>query len=243
MAELTEYSHTISLETLIPILMQNDAPQKMTQFPFKFTGGFHYDPAKTGAILAFQGFMQMFAQIVLFPRVNTRLGSLRTFWIAIASYPFLYLLAPYLMLLPTQLEIPGLLILLSWKVTAQAFSYPSLSIILANSAPSKKVLGTLYGATSSSASVCRGLGPTIVGAVNAIGESNQMAGLGWWCFGGIALSAWAPALLLTEKKKQPEAGGIGDDEEAVFALPDDDSDTESVATLSPDDDIETVLPK
>lgn len=224
-------------------MMQHDPSDGKVDLPFRFNGGFQYKPDKTGQILAFQGVMQMITQIVVFPWVNKRLGSLRTLWIAIGSYPFLYLLAPYLILLPKYLEIPGLLALLSWKVMAQAFSYPSLAIILANSASSKKVLGTLYGATSSSASVCRGLGPTIAGAVNAVGESYGIAGLAWWCFGGIALSGWLPGLLLREKKKQPEAGGVGDDEEARFALADDDSDTESIATLSFDEVIETVLPK
>jgi hypothetical protein len=230
--------HTISLEQLLPILMSKAGPEPETQhLPFKFSGGFGWKTQNIGAFLAMQGAMQMFAQLILFPWLSKKLGSLRTFWITLSLYPILYILAPYLALLPESLRIPGLVVLLIGKVTFQSLSYPSLAIILANSSPSKKVLGTLNGAAASSASVCRGFGPTVSGAVDSLGAQLGMSGLAWWAIAGVALLGWLPGFMLKEAAKRPMSE---DDEEALI---DCGSDDDSVFTLTPDEEAEMVLSK
>jgi MFS family permease len=205
--------------------------------PFMFEGGFGWQTKNIGAFLAMQGAMQMVAQLFLFPWLSKKLGSLRTFWITMCLYPVLYMLAPYLALLPENLRIPGLVFLLIGKVTFQSLSYPSLAIILANSSPSKRVLGTLNGAAASSASVCRGFGPTISGAVDSLGGSHHMSGLAWWAIACVALMGWLPGLMLKESDKP----SISEDDEE--ALVDCASDAESVLTLTPDEEAEMVLTK
>jgi hypothetical protein len=174
----------------------------------------------------------MFAQIVVFPWINRRMGSLRTFWLTMVTYPFLYIIAPYLALLPRQLRIPGIFVLLVWKVTAQSLSYPSLNMMLVRASPSTKVLGTLHGAAASSASLCRGFGPTISGAIMTAGQSHGISGLAWWVCAGIAFIAWIPGSLMEEKETQQ---GVEQDEEAGFAdrLVSHDSDSDSVTPISP----------
>jgi MFS family permease len=219
--------------------MSKEAPSKATQrLPFHFDGGFGWTTQTTGAFLAAQGFMQMFAQVILFPWVSKRLGSLRTFWITLSLYPILYLLAPYLAILPEKLRIPGLAVLLVGKVTFQSLSYPSLAIILANSSPSKKVLGTLNGVAMSSASISRGFGPTVSGAVDSLGNHLHMSGLAWWTIAAVALIGWLPGFALKEGTKRANFI-VQEDEEALV----DDSDTESVITLTPDETDDSVLSK
>jgi MFS family permease len=231
-------SHTISLEQLLPILMSKAAyvPGTAT-LPFEFEGGFGWETQNIGAFLAMQGAMQMVAQLFLFPWLSKKLGSLRTFWITMCLYPVLYILAPYLALLPENLRIPGLVFLLIGKVTFQSLSYPSLAIILANSSPSKRVLGTLNGAAASSASVMRGFGPTISGAVDSFGGHHHMSGLAWWAIACVALMGWLPGLMLKESDKP----AISEDDEE--ALVDCASDAGSVLTLTPDEEAEMVLSK
>lgn len=231
-------SHTISLEQLLPILMTKEKSNPAnTDLPFKFDGGFGWETRNAGAFLAMQGFMQMFAQLILFPWLSKKLGSLRTFWITLSLYPILYILAPYLALLPERLRIPGLVFLLIGKVTFQSLSYPSLAIILANSSPSKRVLGTLNGAAMSSASICRGFGPTVSGAIDGVGSHIHMSGLPWWTIAGVALVAWIPGFMLKESDKRIISE---DDEEALVDCA---SDAESVLTLTPDEEAEMVLSK
>jgi hypothetical protein len=236
-------SHTISLEQLLPILMSKVEPTGDAHLPFYFQGGFHFSSQTIGVLLAIQGALQMFAQLIIFPWISKKLGSLRTFWLTIAFYPFLYLLAPYLALLPQDFRIPGIVLLLVWKVTAQSLSYPSLAIMLANASPSKKVLGTLNGAAAASASVCRGFGPTVSGAVDSVGDRIGMSGLAWWTCAGIAVIGWAPGVFMKEERKRPGFRNIDEDEEIGLteALISADSDAESVITLTPEETVEAVL--
>lgn len=205
--------------------------------PFYFTGGFHLSTQTNGLLLSVQGILQMIAQLFIFPWMSKKIGSLRTFWVTIALYPFLYIIAPYLALLPKDLRIPGIVLLLVWKVTAQALSYPSLAIMLANASPSKKVLGTLNGAAAASASVMRGFGPTVSGAVDSVGVQIGMSGLAWWTIAGVALIGWGPGFAMQEKRKTKQFTIPSEDEEAGFA------DTDSVLTLALDGEADDRLPK
>lgn len=210
-----------------------------TRLPFFFNGGFGWSNQANGVFLATQGFLQMFAQLIVFPLVSRKLGSLRTFWITLCLYPVLYLLAPYLVLLPEQLRIPGLMLLFIGKVTFQSLSYPSLAIILANSSPSKRVLGTLNGIAMSSASISRGFGPTISGFVDGLGNTHNMSALAWWTIAAVAMLGWLPGFALREGAK-PSLFIAEKDEEALL---DSDSDADSVMTLYPEETVERVLSK
>ncbi|KAF1845139.1 MFS general substrate transporter [Cucurbitaria berberidis CBS 394.84] len=234
--------HTISLEQLLPILMSKAEPTKDDQhLPFRFKGGFGWSTQTNGAFLAVQGVLQMFAQVIVFPWLSRRLGSLRTFWITLCLYPVLYLLAPYLALLPTNLRVPGLMVLLVGKVTFQSLSYPSLAIILTNSSPSKRVLGTLNGVAMSAASISRGFGPTISGAMDSLGDTRGMSGLAWWTIAAVALLGWLPGFAMREGNKRPAF--LDQEDEEALADSDSDSDAESIITLTPDEVVESTLSK
>ena len=89
----------------------------------------------------------------------------------------------------------------------------------------------------SSASISRGFGPTVSGAVDSLGTSLHMSGLAWWTIAAVALLGWLPGFTLQESKRS--AFTAQEDEEALI---DSDSDAESVITLTPDE-IEIVLSK
>ncbi|KAF2196800.1 MFS general substrate transporter [Delitschia confertaspora ATCC 74209] len=232
--------HTISLEQLLPILMSKDESTTPLHLPFKFRGGFDFSTKTIGIILSVQGILQMFAQLVVYPWVSTRLGNLRTFWATIATYPLLYLITPYLALLPEHFRIPGILLILAWKVTAQSLSYPSLNIMLANAAPSKKVLGTINGAAASSASIMRGFGPTISGVIESAGDVAGYSGVAWWACAGIAIVGWLPGVFMKEERRRPGFRRLDDDvdEEVGFCDPfvsTGSDDSASIITLMPDE--------
>lgn len=232
--------HTISLEQLLPILMSRPVPAPTGhRLPFFFSGGFGWSTQTNGGFLATQGFLQMLAQILLFPWLSKKVGSLRTFWIAMALYPLLYLLAPYLVLLPPVLRVPGLMLLLVAKVTFQSLSYPSLAIILTNSSPSKRVLGTLNGVAMSTASICRGFGPTLSGALDSVGDMIGMTGLAWWAIAAVALLGWLPGLAMKEGAGRPNVTSECDEE----SLLDSERDTDSVMTLTSEEVAERLFSK
>ncbi|KAG8629004.1 hypothetical protein KVT40_002869 [Elsinoe batatas] len=193
--------HTISAEQLLPVLLSMPHTTEKPRLPFFFTGGFELPTKTIGPILSMQGIIQTVATLIVFPFISQRLGSLATFRLSVLSYPFLYLLVPYLTVMPETLQRPLLYVVIVWKVTAQAFAFPPLQILLANSAPSKKVLGTLNGSAASSASLCRAIGPTLSGLIQSAGLSIGCLGLPWWSSSVVAIIAAILSLALTDRRK------------------------------------------
>jgi Major Facilitator Superfamily len=186
--------------------------------PFKFTGGFALSTKTIGLILSCQGFFQMFVQLFVFPRVNRRYGSLKTFRFVIASYPMLYFLVPYLSLVTPSFRFPAIFFVLIWKVTAQALSYPSTTMMLNKAAP-KKVLGTVNGFAASSASLARTIGPIMAGVLQAAGLESGYSGLSWWSCAVVALFGAVVSHWQREVKRGGETDGclheVSDEEEML----------------------------
>ena len=187
-------------------------------------GGFDLPAKSIGFILSLQGFFQMIVQIFIFPVINRRLGSLRTFRLVAMGYPFLYFFIPYLTVLPDNVRMLCIYPILLWKVTSQALSYPSNAMMLANSAPSKKVLGTLNGVAASAASLSRALGPTSSGFIQVAGLGMGSIGLPWWVTGMIAGIGAVLSFAMVEVRGRrsaipsidhPEAGKMPKDKSVV----------------------------
>jgi MFS family permease len=215
-------SHTIAFEQLLTVLFSMPESTTPPELPFKFTGGFDLSTKDIGFILSCQGLLQMFAQLIVFPMVTKRLGPLWTFRLAVFGYPILYLLVPYLPLVPHQFRLPAIGFVLVWKVTNQAFSYPSNSLMLVDAAPSPRVLGTLNGISSAAASLARAFGPTLAGVIQAAGLSIGYLGFPWW---GCSLVAICGAFLSLHQRHVPRkeipapVSEIISDEESGLAGP------------------------
>ncbi|KAK6396197.1 hypothetical protein LTR81_025982 [Elasticomyces elasticus] len=223
--------HTISAEQLLPVLFSMPESDTPPHLPFKFTGGFALSTKLIGAILAAQGFVQMTVTMVVFPLVSRKLGSLWTYRLVVLTYPILYLVVPYLTLVPIQWRMPAVWAVIVWKVTAQAFAFPSTNIMLANSAPSTKVLGTLNGVASSAASGMRAFGPTVSGVLQSAGLSIGVLGLPWWANALIASSGAVLSMFMIEEKRRTFGSEKGQEDTEPRPLPSALNATEMDATL------------
>lgn len=195
--------HTISAEQLIPILFSLPESAGESHLPFWFTGGFALQTKTIGSILAVQGAIQVVATLVVFPYVQKKLGTLATFRMVVLAYPLLYILVPYLTLVPVTLRMPAIYAILVFKVTAQAFAFPSNNIMLANATP-KRALGTFNGFAQSSASLARAIGPSLSGLLQAAGLARGMLGLPWWFNASIALIGAILSLFMVDRKPKPK---------------------------------------
>ncbi|RYP17860.1 hypothetical protein DL765_004258 [Monosporascus sp. GIB2] len=155
--------------------------------PFKFVDGFGLDSKTVGIILSAQGVYSLFVNMVLVPAVIKRLGALRLFRFLIVAYFALYLVTPYLVLLPEGYRMVGVGLVLVWKCTFANMAYPSNAILTADSAPSHLALGTINGVAASTASLCRAFGPTISGILYSVGLKSGYSGLAWWCSAIVAV--------------------------------------------------------
>ena len=153
-----------------------------------------------GLLLAVQGMYSMVAQLLLFPFAVKRLGNLLTFRITVMSWPLLYLLVPYLVFLPSGLQTGGIILCLLWRITAQVLGFPSMAILITNSAPSFAVLGLINGIAGSAACLSRAFGPTLSGMLFSWGTSIGYTGIAWWIVAGIALVGAVHSLWMEEGK-------------------------------------------
>jgi len=197
--------HTMTFDQLLPVFLSTAPPEhRNVELPFKFVDGFGLETKTIGVIMAVQGIYSLISNYLIVAPVTRRLGSLRLFRIIALSYFALYLVTPYLVLLPKNMVMPALYILVIWKCTFSTMAYPSNAILLANSAPSKQVLGTINGIAASTASLCRALGPTISGLLYSLGLQTGYSGLAWWFSGLITVVGAYLSLQITEGGVQDE---------------------------------------
>lgn len=178
----------MTFDQLFPVFLSTAPPKHpVRELPFKFTDGFGLETKTIGVIMSVQGLYSLLSNYLIVAPVTRRLGSLRLFRLLAFSYFSLYLVTPYLVLLPEQMRMTAIYLLVIWKCTFATMAYPSNAILLANSAPSKQVLGTINGIAASTASLCRALGPTLSGLLYSWGLQTGYSGLAWWFSGFITI--------------------------------------------------------
>lgn len=178
----------MTFDQLFPVFLSTPAPKHpILELPFKFTDGFGLETKTIGVIMSAQAVYSLFSNYLIVPPVTRRLGSLRLFQILAFSYFVLYLVTPYLVLLPEDMRMAAIYLLVIWKCTFSTMAYPSNAILLANSVPTKQVLGTINGIAASMASLCRALGPIVSGYLYSLGLQTGCSGLAWWFSGLITI--------------------------------------------------------
>ncbi|KAL4785862.1 permease of the major facilitator superfamily [Aspergillus varians] len=210
--------HSVSFDQLMPVFLSTPKSNEDSALPFKFTGGLGLTTKTIGFMLAVQGVYSMIAQLWLFPFVVRHFGTLRTFRFVLLVWPPLYLLVPYLILLPEALQMTAAYVALICKITFHVIAFPSTAILLANAAPSSKVLGSINGAAASTASLSRAFGPSITGFLHSKGLESGYSVISWWacgivCMIGAIQSFWMeesePRKDIDEKTSEPNTSRAG----------------------------------
>ncbi len=195
----------MTFDQLLPVFLATAPPKDKveTSLPFKFVDGFNLDSKTVGIILSIQGAYQLLINMFLVPRVLRRFGALRSFRFIVVAYFLLYLVTPYLVLLPPAYRMVGLAIVLAWKCTFATIVYPSNAILTADSAPSRLALGTINGVAASTASLCRAFGPTISGILYSVGLKSGYSGLAWWSTALVAIGGAVAGFLIPDPASPP----------------------------------------
>ncbi|KAK3678559.1 hypothetical protein LTR78_001857 [Recurvomyces mirabilis] len=164
--------------------------------PFTFTGGLALPPPSIGTALAILGVIGISMQLLLYPRVSWRLGTVRSYRYSLLLFPISYTLAPYLAVIPSSSPAPhpasggwiwtAITFLLLIQVTARTFSLPATAILVNNSCPHPSVLGTVHGIAQTVSSAARTVGPVLVGWGYGRGLEKGVVGAAWW-----GLAIWA----------------------------------------------------
>lgn len=205
----------MTFDQLFPVFLSTAPPdpQPKVELPFKFVSGFGLDTKDIGVVLAVQGLYSMVSTVFVFPYVCQKIGTLTLFRALAISYFLLYLLTPYVVLLPDNLRTIGIYVMVIWKCTFSTMAYPSNAILLANSAPTLLSLGTINGVAASTASLCRAFGPTISGFLYSLGLQTGYSGLAWWSSGLVTIAGAFLSLRLVEPRGRFDAPEEADEEE------------------------------
>jgi hypothetical protein len=159
--------------------------------PFSWTGGLALPPARIGSALAILGVVGISLQLLLYPKLSFRLGTVTSFRLSLCLFPLAYLLVPFLSLVPTTSTSPAaasgpllwisIVIVLCIQVTARTFALPATAILINNACPHPSVLGTVHGLGQSASSAARTIGPLLLSYIYGVGLRRGVVGLSWWC--------------------------------------------------------------
>ncbi|KAI9704894.1 MAG: hypothetical protein M1836_006674 [Candelina mexicana] len=188
--------HSVGYDQTLPVFMhhprQDHVNNSDLQFPFKFADGFGLDSSRIGVLFMIYGLFGMFVQFLVYPPVARRVGILTCLKISAITFPIIYLVTPFTVLLPTSTSRQTVLVAnMLVKSVAVIFAFPSSTILLTNSAASLLVLGTLNGVATSVGAIGRAAGSALGGSTFSAGVKAGYVILPW---GILALSAIIGAL-------------------------------------------------
>lgn len=187
----------VFLSTPVADPKRRDPPNFQQHLPFVFTGGLGMPPRHIGFAMAILGVIGISMQLFVYPVVNDRLGSIRSWRIFLYCFPVVYALVPYLSLVPSNTPPPAekdgpiiwmaLCCVLFIHVVGRTFALPASTILVNNASPHPSVLGTMHGIGQSLSSGGRALGPAIGGTLYGLGLRKGVVGAVWWGMSCLAL--------------------------------------------------------
>lgn len=176
----------------------SDSPHAFPRkLPFLFTGGLGLQPRGVGMAMAILGVLGITLQLLVYPAMSARLGTVRSWRLFLMCFPFTYFLVPYLSLVPSSsppphpkdgpaiwVSIAGVLL---FQVVGRTFALPAQTILVNNCTPHPSVLGTVHGIGQSVSSFARTVGPMVCGYLYGVGLVNGVVGAVWWGLSSVAI--------------------------------------------------------
>jgi hypothetical protein len=235
--------HSVAFDQVLPVFLNYPSQEHTslnTSLPFFFSGGFGLNSGRIGTIFTLYGITCGAIQFVLFPPLCARFGVLRCFRACVLTFPVVYFLIPFTVLIPDQRwRYAALFITMVIKAFAVIIGFPCSTILLTNSASSLNILGTLNGFATTFSALGRASGPALTGLAFSWGVKNNMIGAPWWILGLIASIGSFPVWMIVEDDYDGPSGAdsesssdvddrFDEDEDAiVFDDDDEDDDTDN----------------
>ncbi|KAJ5997274.1 hypothetical protein N7522_008934 [Penicillium canescens] len=191
------------------------APEDSRRGLFHFNGGLGLPSSRVGLATAIIGFVGLPLQIFLYPKIQTKLGTMASARLFMPFSPLSYILMPFLVILPRTPWIvwPCFTLVVSFQVISRTFILPAAIILVNNCVTDPSVLGTVHGVAQSISSAARTLGPFLGGWGLGLGLENNMIGGVWWALAVEALIGWAVFYTIYEGKGIERKKEVEEDEE------------------------------
>ncbi|KIH94313.1 major facilitator superfamily transporter [Sporothrix brasiliensis 5110] len=194
--------HSVAYDQVLPVFLNypyEKHDSSNTNLPFKFSGGFGLSSGSIGTIFTVNALISGFAQFAAFPPLCSRFGALRCYRYSCVLLPFVYILTPYSVLLDNErLRYAVFMLMFVLKGVFTMIVFPCVTIILTNSAPSVKVLGTLNGYATLFSGMGRAVGPAMTGAAFSWGVQQGYIITGWALLSVVAVLGAISTFFLQE---------------------------------------------
>ncbi|KAK7743592.1 hypothetical protein SLS53_004127 [Cytospora paraplurivora] len=221
--------HSVAFDQLLPVFLNfpRQVPDEHnTHLPFHFSGGFGLNSNRIGTILTFYGLACGIIQFFLFPPICARYGALNCFKAGTVIFPVVYVLLPFTALIQnTRLQFATLMCILLVKGFAVIVAFPCITILLTNSAPSVRILGTLNGFATTFSGLGRALGPSITGTTFSWGVKRGYVIPAFLFLALVSVVQAVPTWMIIEGDGPSREEDT--DEETLFDDDDNDADDES----------------
>jgi len=197
-----------------PVYDPSKLPESSHAFPrnlpFFFTGGMGLQPREVGMAMAILGVLGIALQLLVYPWLSARLGTVRSWRIFLVGFPFAYFFVPFLSLVPSSETSPppnpksgiavwvSIAAVLSLQVIGRTFALPAQTILVNNCTPHPSVLGTVHGLGQSVSSFARTVGPVLCGFLYGLGLARGVIGAVWWGLSGVAICGFVASFLVRE---------------------------------------------
>ncbi|KZZ93797.1 Major Facilitator Superfamily protein [Moelleriella libera RCEF 2490] len=170
-----------------------------TRLPFYFTGGFGLNTGRIGSIFMLYGITCGLVQFLLFSPMVTRWGVLRCYRACCVVMPVVYILTPYTCLFSTPAaRLAALAAVLALKAFSIIVAFPAVTILLTNSAPSLRILGTLNGFVTMFAGLGRAIGPATTGWAFSWGVARGYVVTAYFFLAAVAVCGALPLFWFVE---------------------------------------------
>ncbi|KAF2030196.1 MFS general substrate transporter [Setomelanomma holmii] len=199
--------HNATFLHVFPILLSMPVALEQTPTLISFTGGLGLSPPTTGFYLALFGISGIVLQLVIYPSIHQRVGTLGVFRLANSIFPIAYIFAPCLALLASHglVKWVAMAAVLFTQVMARTMAIPSSILLLTEAAPQRNMLGTVHGAGNTLSALASACGPAIGGVLLARGIEIGAIGLVWWSWmASVSIIALAWGWMLSDEPAADE---------------------------------------
>ena len=215
--------HLGTFTNLWPIFLSSPIASPSWQHPpFKFTGGLGMQPSDVGYAMSLLGVIGVILQMVIYPMLNDRFGTVSIWRMALYIFPVVYILAPFPALVASAKDLNGrnvltwvaLCIILFLFVIGRTGVTPATTLLINDCTPHPSVRGTIHTAGTVIGNLSRSIFPIVAFMIFGKGLEIGVVGLGFWVVAVLALLACLASQWVKEGGNGTEIVLEEDEEEA-----------------------------
>ncbi|KAM3086316.1 hypothetical protein ACMFMG_000452 [Clarireedia jacksonii] len=190
--------HIATFTNLWAIFLSTPVEKAENQHPpLRFNGGLAMQPREVGFAMSMLGAIGVTLQLVIYPMLNDRFGTIRIWRSALYVFPVAYTLAPFPALVSSMDFVSGKKILVWISVGFVLLLFiigrtgvtPATTLLINDCTPHPSVRGTIHTAGTVIGNLSRSLFPVIAFAIFGKGLEIGVVGLGFWCLACLGVLA------------------------------------------------------